>query len=456
MESHEAVEEPARKRAREESAGCLSSSEVEKYHREGWLVPRVTLPSQYVERLRTCLDHIIKENPGVRPERLVSAHLEKHGTEGVKGSKDFLELALHPTLLAAVEQLIGHDICLWGCQIFCKPGGNGMEVPMHQDGHYWPIRPLATVTAWVALDRSDEANGCLRVVPQSHVARSQYDHYKSDDQNLVLNQAIKESELDKLQPAVDVELEPGQFSLHDVYTVHGSHANTSTRRRAGVALRYMPTACVFERHLFESGASSGYRVDFANRPLFLVQGIDKSNRNTYTPLPGRVAGLSQTRSAVLPSTWNSFQRWLHEDAAIPWETAIEGRRVAQWGVRYDYARQEVDLSPVVPIPAKLRELFPEAGPELTQCIINEYGAKDGIPWHADHPAFGPDILVYCFGDDRPVLFRKIGAESQQLSVNVGHLGCYRFSGEARYEWEHSVPVGVAYRVSVTFRSVQSS
>ena len=32
-----------------------------------------------------------------------------------------------------------------------------------KDGNYWPIRPLATCTVWVALDRSDTGNGCLRV-----------------------------------------------------------------------------------------------------------------------------------------------------------------------------------------------------------------------------------------------------------------------------------------------------
>jgi len=409
-----------------------------------------------VEHLRTCLDRVIAENPGVRPERLVSAHLEARGTEGVKGSREFFDLALHPTLLSAVEQLIGPDICLWGCQIFCKPSGDGMEVPMHQDGHYWPIRPLATVTAWVALDSSTKANGCLRVVPRSHVARCQYDHYKSDKEHLVLNQAIKDSELDELQSPADVELEPGQFSLHDVYTVHGSHKNSSARRRAGVALRYMPTTSVFERALFESNASSGYTVDWANRPIYLAQGLDRSGKNQYTPLPGPVPGLTQTRSAVLPATWESFHDWLSRDTDIPWEKATEGRRVAQWGVRYDYSPQAVDLTPMAPIPARLRDFFPEAGLEFTQCIINEYGPQDGIPWHADHPVFGPKILVFCFGDERAVLFRKVGDETGQLSVTVGHLGCYQLSGEARYAWEHSVLVGTGYRVSVTFRSIQAS
>jgi ectoine hydroxylase-related dioxygenase (phytanoyl-CoA dioxygenase family) len=47
--------------------------------------------------------------------------------------------------------------------VFCKPAVIGHEVPWHQDGQYWPIRPRATVTAWIALD-----NGCMRVIPGSH------------------------------------------------------------------------------------------------------------------------------------------------------------------------------------------------------------------------------------------------------------------------------------------------
>ena len=46
---------------------------------------------------------------------------------------------------------------------------------------------------------------------------------------------------------MDIELEPGQMSLHDVYMIHGA-ANTSGRR-TGAALRYMPSTSVFERDL---------------------------------------------------------------------------------------------------------------------------------------------------------------------------------------------------------------
>lgn len=265
----------------------LTEAEVATYAREGWLVPDVALPAAALASASAALTRLIADNPAVRPERLVSAHLEESGIEGVKGRPEFYELATHPLILDAVEQIIGPDIALWGCQVFCKPAGDGMEVPMHQDGQYWPIRPLATCSVWVALDRSDAANGCLRVVPRSHAAAQHFAHERRGEEEsraLVLNQAIAAPELARLEPPRDVELEAGQFSMHDVYTVHGSNPNTSSRRRAGVALRYMPAASVLERELFASDAeTAGYTVDWARRPLFLVRGADRSGgRNAYT------------------------------------------------------------------------------------------------------------------------------------------------------------------------------
>ena len=40
--------------------------------------------------------------------------------------------------------------------------------------------------------------------------------------------------------------------------------------------------------------------------------------------------------------WNRSSLWsleAEETISIPWERALEGRRVAQWGVRYDYTNQ---------------------------------------------------------------------------------------------------------------------
>ena len=75
----------------------------------------------------------------------------------------FLELARDPAIVDLVSSVIGNDGILWSAHVFCKPAGEGYETPWHQDGLYWPIRPLATCTVWLALEPSTQASGCQRL-----------------------------------------------------------------------------------------------------------------------------------------------------------------------------------------------------------------------------------------------------------------------------------------------------
>jgi ectoine hydroxylase-related dioxygenase (phytanoyl-CoA dioxygenase family) len=216
----------------------------------------------------------------VRPEKLVSAHIEGDNGEGVRGSRAFLELALDPQIVELVSGVLGDDVILWGCHVFCKPAVEGYETPWHQDGHYWPIRPLATCTAWVALEPSTVANGCLRVIPRSHARRRLYEHLHEERTDLTLSQRTAAGAFDEAQ-AVDIELEPGQMSLHDVYMIHGARPNASARRRTGVALRYLPGTSLFDRTLKPSDGQTGVPVSFATRPLWLLRGQERTGRNDF-------------------------------------------------------------------------------------------------------------------------------------------------------------------------------
>jgi Phytanoyl-CoA dioxygenase (PhyH) len=257
----------------------LHDDEIERYRQEGWVVPRFRLPQERVALMVDALEVLLRDNPGVRPEKLVSAHIEGDNGEGVRGSRAFLDLARDPEIVELVSGVLGEDVILWGCHVFCKPAVEGYETPWHQDGHYWPIRPLANCTVWVALEPSTIENGCLRVIPRSHAEQRLHEHLHEDRTDLTLNQRL--AHVDEAA-AVDIELQPGEMSLHDVYMIHGARPNTSARRRTGAALRYMPATSVFDRSLRPVDGQSGVPVNFARRPLWLVKGRDRSGRNDFS------------------------------------------------------------------------------------------------------------------------------------------------------------------------------
>jgi hypothetical protein len=257
----------------------LSVEERQAYARDGLVIPRYRVPDATVARMRAALDRLIADNPTVRPEQLVNAHIARPDPGGVLGRDEFLEVARQPDLLDLVEAVLGPDLILWGCQVFCKPGGDGMEVPWHQDGHYWPIRPLATCTAWIAIDDAAVENGAMRYIPGSHT-RGLRPHARSPRDRLVLDLEVDPDQFDAAT-ARDVVLEAGQLSLHDVYLIHGSRPNRSPRRRAGLAIRYMPATSHFDRSVAPMTRYGDRPVDFSRRPLWLVRGVDRCGRNDF-------------------------------------------------------------------------------------------------------------------------------------------------------------------------------
>ncbi len=259
----------------------LNPGEVAAYEDNGFVVPEYRLSGDRVQQLKDALDRVIEANPHVRPEKLIGIHIRDRQAEGVTGDSAFLNIARDEKILDMVEQLIGPDIILWGCQAFCKPAKDGRKVSWHQDGHYWPIAPLATCTVWVAIDVSVVENGCLRVIPGSHRKKELYPHLKEDRKDMVLEQRLQNEYLNE-SSAVDVELEAGQMSLHDVYLIHGSNQNRSNRRRGGLAIRYMPGSSYFDRGPPPKKPPTGPRIDLSTRPFWLLRGRDLTGKNDLT------------------------------------------------------------------------------------------------------------------------------------------------------------------------------
>lgn len=253
----------------------LSASEISSYREDGLVIPRdFQLSPEEVEDLRNAVNSVVVANPDTPTDFLLNVHLDRLPPLRLTGHDAFGTLVTDDRILDMVEQLIGPDIIVWATHLFCKQATSGREVPWHQDGHYWPIRPLRTCTVWVAIDKTTRANGALRYIPGSHKTET-FSHRTDNSPHLTLNQVIDDPKFDEAK-ARHVELEPGQISLHDVHLLHGSAANLSGDRRAGFAMRYMPSTSVLRRDLDMSKTS---QLDWTEIPLSLVRGTNRHPEN---------------------------------------------------------------------------------------------------------------------------------------------------------------------------------
>jgi ectoine hydroxylase-related dioxygenase (phytanoyl-CoA dioxygenase family) len=148
------------------------------------------------------------------------------------------ELASHPRVLDAAGSVLGPDLLVWSTQWFPKRPGDPSFVSWHQDGTYWTLDPPRVCTAWIAISRSDDANGCMRVVPGSH-AGGQLPHRDTFAAANVLSRGQEIAvEVDESQ-ARSLVLAPGEISLHHIGIVHGSRPNRSDEPRIGLAVRFV-------------------------------------------------------------------------------------------------------------------------------------------------------------------------------------------------------------------------
>ena len=210
----------------------LSEAQIKAYHEQGF-ISAIDVMSEnealsYAQRLQAAETHYPTDLSGVNRN---NGHL----------CFTFLdELAYHPRVLDAVEDLLGPHFSLWGSVLFIKEPKSSHFVSWHQDATYMGITPRHFVTPWIALTHSDRHTGCMSMIPGSHHKDIQphQDTYGADN---ILTRGQEVTNVDA-SLAVDLILKPDQMSLHHAMTIHGSQPNQSQdKRRIGFALQsFMP------------------------------------------------------------------------------------------------------------------------------------------------------------------------------------------------------------------------
>lgn len=215
-------------------AGPLNADDLRRFHEDGYLVHRRRLfdPGD-LDALEGIFHELRAADPARPSDELDTPHFE---------DARLLAYLLAPAVLDLVECLVGPDIVLWSSHFVCKDPYCGRATPWHEDSAYWRGRlerydRIATV--WLALDDVDRSNGCMQVIPGSHLDGGFSEYEDVDVGRYTFDRQI--TELD-LSHAVALELRRGECSVHDGRIRHGADANTSGRRRLGYTMRYLSAA----------------------------------------------------------------------------------------------------------------------------------------------------------------------------------------------------------------------
>ena len=144
-----------------------------------------------------------------------------------------LELASRPALVDMAEALLGPDLLIAGSVLLHKPPHDPAFASWHQDNTYATF----SLSAWIALTDSQDANGCMRVVPGTH-AHGRLPHVVSTDAHNMLARGPQLADAVDESAAVSVVLKAGEFSFHHPAIIHGSGPNGSGIGRTGFVVRF--------------------------------------------------------------------------------------------------------------------------------------------------------------------------------------------------------------------------
>lgn len=209
----------------------LTEAQVAAYRRDGIHFPVDVMSADEAAALRARFEATEAAHGGRLPPRINQKPHLLHPW--------IAELVRHPRILDAVEDVLGPDLLCWSAQFFAKNARDPSYVSWHQDGTYWGLSSPDVMTAWVALTPSVPENGCMQVVPGTHLRQVEHVDTFADSNLLSRGQEIRVDVRDG--DKVPVILRPGQMSLHHVLIFHGSEPNAADYRRVGFAIRYIPT-----------------------------------------------------------------------------------------------------------------------------------------------------------------------------------------------------------------------
>lgn len=169
---------------------------------------------------------------------------DKNDTTTLKQMQDlekydpyFKTLAIDSKFETIAKVFLDENVICKTVEYFNKPPKIGKPTPPHQDGYYFMLDPQQAVTMWIALEKVDEENGCVKYVKGSHL-KGMRTHGRTT--TLGFSQQIVDfGTPEDMKDEVAFPAKPGDLLVHHSLTIHRAGANTTAdRTRKAMGLIY--------------------------------------------------------------------------------------------------------------------------------------------------------------------------------------------------------------------------
>lgn len=212
----------------------ITDSEVKFYNEEGYLPLPGFVDAAGVEALRQEVMEVLEANgtPAEGLKRASSAADKLRQCSQYLAGSQLDALINGQQTLEVASRLIGGRAVVYMPFTAVKAGGGGGTFHFHQDNNYTQHEPaMGSINIWVALVDMTPENGCLQIVPRSHLG-GQLQSRASDD-----GDSHQQLEVDPLQ-CLPIRMRAGDAVAFTRWTVHGSGPNVTGEPRVAYALQY--------------------------------------------------------------------------------------------------------------------------------------------------------------------------------------------------------------------------
>ncbi len=221
------------------------------YRREGYLVVRGVLDPVHVEQCLAALADLAADTelepgrrdrsgafialePGADAAATPRADLIRKFGDFIDAAPALLRAAMSARLHGSLDALMGQGRVLLQEMALVKPPRFSSEKPWHQDAAYFRgSDPSLMFGVWIALDPATRENGCMEVIPGSHLL-GPAPHVPAEDINL----CTIRPDLVHAERRVQLPMDPGDVLIFHSLLHHYTAANRSNQRRRALQFHY--------------------------------------------------------------------------------------------------------------------------------------------------------------------------------------------------------------------------